>query len=228
MNIKTSVLPVTGMTCTNCSRAINLNVSKLSGVQDASIDFASEILTVGFDPSQITERQIIACIQHIGYAVAIGKTDLPVTGLQDLTDAHNLEKILAKQNGVLAASVAYGTERAALEYIPGMTSIAELAQVIRSAGFDVVQVSGAEEVEDVEAKVRAAELGKQKNLLIIGLIFTIPLIVFSMMRDFRVAGFEYDRFFMLAAATVVQFVVGWQFYVGAFKAFVTEAPTWTY
>jgi len=218
MNIKTSVLPVTGMTCINCARAIGLNVNKLSGVKDASIDFASEKLTIEFDPTIISEKDIIACIHRIGYGVATGKTELPVTGLQDLTDARNLEKILTKQNGVLTASVTYGTERITLEYIPGMTSIAELAQVIRTAGFDIVQVGETEEFEDVEAQVRAAELTKQKYLLSIGLIFTIPLIIFSMMRDFRIIGFEYDQFFMLAAATVVQFVVGWQFYVGAFKS----------
>ncbi len=218
MNIKTSVLPVTGMTCTNCARAINQNVGKLPGIKEANIDFASEKLTVEFDPSLITERDIITCIQHIGYGVAIGKTDLPITGLQDQTDANSLEKILTRQNGVLTVNVSFGTEHAALEYIPGVTSIAELAVVIRKAGFDLVQPDQILEIEDVETQIRAQELNKQKNLLIIGLIFTVPLIIFSMMRDFRVVGFEYDQFFMLAAATVVQFVVGWQFYIGAFKS----------
>jgi len=218
MNIKTSVLPVTGMTCTNCARAINQNVGKLPGVKEANIDFASEKLAVEFDSSQITERDIISCIQHIGYGVAIGKTDLPITGLQDQTDANTLEKILAKQNGVLAVNVSFGSEHATLEYIPGITSIAELAVIIRKAGFDLVQSDQVQEIEDVETQIRAQELNKQKNLLIIGLIVTVPLIIFSMMRDFRVVGFEYDQFFMLAAATVVQFIVGWQFYVGAFKS----------
>lgn len=218
MNIKNSVLPITGMTCSNCARAISLNVGKLPGIKTANVDFAGEKLTVEFDPSLTNEITIIACIRKIGYDVATGKLELPVIGLQDSTDALSLEKILIKQNGVLNASVGFGTERVVLEYIPGMTSIAELARVIRKAGFDIVQAGDTEEVEDVEAKVRASELRKQKNLLIIGLIFTIPLIIFSMMRDFRVVGFEYDQFFMLAAATVVQFVVGWQFYIGAFKS----------
>ncbi|HEX7584442.1 MAG TPA: heavy metal translocating P-type ATPase [Prolixibacteraceae bacterium] len=216
--IKSSVLPVTGMTCSNCARAIDLNVNKLPGVKDAHVDFAGEKLVMEFDPALITEKEIISSIHRIGYGVATGKVDLPVTGLQDHTDAMSLEKILAKQNGVLAASVGYGTERIVLEYIPGMTSISELAEVIRKSGFDIVQVSDTEEVEDVEAKVRASELTRQKNLLIIGLIFTIPLIIFSMARDFKVVGFQYDLFAMLFAATIVQFVVGWQFYIGAFKS----------
>lgn len=218
MNTKISVLPVTGMSCTNCARGIALNVGKLPGIKDARVDFASEKLTVEFDRSQTSERDIVNCIQRLGYGVAIGKADLPVTGLRDQTDATTLEKVLIKQNGVLAANSSYGTEHISIEYIPGTTSIAELATIIRKAGFDIIQPSTVEEMEDVEAQIRAAELNKQKNLLIVGLIFTIPLVIFSMLRDFRLVGFIGDQFAMLAAATVVQFIVGGQFYVGAFKS----------
>jgi P-type Cu+ transporter len=216
--IKTTTMPVTGMTCTNCANAIGSNVGKLKGVSEARIDFASEKLKVNFDPFIITEKEIIASVHRIGYGVATGKIELPITGMQDQTDALMLEKKLIKQDGVLFANVSYGNERASLEYIPGMTSIAELAAVIRKAGFDIIQAVDTEEMEDVEAIVRASELNKQKNLLIIGLFFTIPLIVFSMMRDFHLIGFQYDQYVMLFAATVVQFVVGWQFYMGAFKS----------
>ena len=156
--IKSTVLPITGMTCSNCARTIDLNVSKLNGVKEARVDFAGEKLILEFDPFLISEKDIIANVHRIGYGVATGKVELPVTGLQDHTDAMSLGKILSKQNGVLTASVGFGTERVMLEYIPGMTSISELAEVIRKAGFDIIQVGDSEEVEDVEAKVRASEL----------------------------------------------------------------------
>ena len=211
-------MPVTGLTCTNCAATIGTNVLKLPGVEGANVDFASEKLNISFDPSKISEKEIIACVRRIGYGVATGKLELPITGLQDNTDALTLEKILLRQNGLVAASVGYGTERVTLEYIPGMTSIAELTGIIRKAGFDIVLAAETEELEDVEVKVRASELNKQKILLIIGLVFTVPLIIYSMLRDFHVVGFDYDQFAMLFAATVVQFVVGWQYYVGAFKS----------
>jgi len=218
IQIKSTIMPVTGLTCTNCASTIEEKVRKLPGVIDANVDFASEKLSVKFDPTQLAENDIVSIVSKIGYGVATGKIDLPVTGLQDNNDALSLEKILIKQNGVLKAIVGYGTERAMLEYIPGVTSIAELAAVIRKAGFDIVQASDAEEIEDVEAAVRASELKKQKNLLITGLTFTIPLIMYSMARDFRVVGFSYDQYAMLFAATIVQFVVGWHFYIGAYKS----------
>ena len=215
---KNATMPVTGLSCSNCASAIESNVRKLKGVKEVNVDFASEKLTATFDPLQLNEKDIISCIRRIGYGVATGKIELPITGMQDHTDALTLEKILIKQNGVFAANVSYGTERTILEFIPGMTSVAELASVIRNAGFDIVQAADTEEIDDVEAKVRTSELKKQKNLLIIGLIFTIPLVVYSMMSDFNLVGFKYDQFAMLFAATIVQFVVGWQFYTGAYKS----------
>lgn len=215
---KTIIMPVTGMSCTNCALTIESGVKKLKGVTDANIDFAGEKLNIAFDPAIITERDIIAFVKKIGYGIATGKLELPVTGMQDNTDGLTLEKMLLRQEGVLSVGVNYSTEHVLIEYIPGMTTIADLANVIRKAGFNIVQAGETEEIEDVEAKVRISELDRQWHLLTIGLIFTVPLIIFSMARDFRVVGFKYDLYIMLFAATVVQFIVGWQFYVGAFKS----------
>jgi Cu+-exporting ATPase len=216
--LKNVTMPVTGMTCANCATTIERNVRKLAGVNLANVNLASEKLTIGFDPEQLDERAIIARIERIGYGVATGKTELPIKGMRDNSDAVTLEKLLAKQNGVLAASVSYGTERASLEFIPGMTSIGELAALIRKAGFDLVQVGEAENLEDVEAKVRAGEVKHQLSLLITGLVFTLPLVVFSMSRDFGLISVPNAQFIMFIPATVVQFIVGWQYYVGAFKS----------
>ena len=215
---KNSIMPVTGLSCSNCATAIESNVRKIPGILTANVDFASEKLNATFDPIQLTEKEIIACVRKIGYDVATGKVELPITGMQDQTDALTLEKLLNKQNGVLTAAVGLGNEHAIVEYIPGMTSIADLGSVIRKAGFEIVVADDHEEIEDVEAKVRSTELNRQFFLLIVGLIFTIPLIIFSMTRDFGLVGFDYDQYAMLFAATIVQFIVGWQFYVGAFKS----------
>ena len=218
VNFKSTSMPVIGLTCVNCASKVESYVRKLPGVKDAIVDFANERLSVTFDPAQINEEDIIACVHRIGYRVASSKIELTITGLVDQTDALMLEKIIIRQNGVLAVTVSYGTERAALEYLPGMTSIAELAGIIRKAGFDIVLAGSTDEIVDVEATLRASELNKQKKLLTVSLIFTVPLIVFSMVRDFRLLSFKYDEFVMLFAATIVQFVAGWPFYRGAYKS----------
>ncbi len=216
--VKNITMPVTGMTCANCAATIERNVRKLPGVGVANVNLANEKLTVSFDPTLLDEQGIIARVVRIGYGVAMGKTDLPVTGLSDNSDALALEKLLVKQNGVLSASVSYGTERVSLEYIPGMTSISELAAVIRKAGYEIVQVGESESIDDVEAQVRQAEVDRQRRLLTLGLLMTVPLMIYSMSSDFGLVSFPYDQWAMMIPATVVQFIVGWQYYVGAFKS----------
>src|SRR5450756_2724649 len=115
--VKSITLPVTGMTCANCSATIERNVRKLPGVNVANVNLASEKLTVTYDPAQLDEHGIIARVERIGYGIATGKTELPIKGLSDNSDALSLEKVLVKQNGVLAASVSFGTERVSLQYI---------------------------------------------------------------------------------------------------------------
>ncbi len=211
-------MPVTGMTCSNCAGLVERTVAKLSGVNESNVDFASEKLIIKYDPEQLGEKEIVETVKRIGYGIAIGKTELPIQGLHDNADALILEKLLLKQDGVLSANVSYGNERATLEYIPGITSIASLATEMQKAGFDLVQVGEMEELEDVEAKVRAAEIDNQRFLLIIGLMLTIPLVTYCMVHDFTGICFAYDQWAMLFTATIVQFVVGWQFYKGAFKS----------
>lgn len=218
VRIKQVVMPVTGLTCTNCASAIGLNVSKLPGISNAQVDFSSERLHVTFDTEITSENEIIACIERIGYGVTIANIELPVTGLQDQTDALMLEKLLSKQEGVLRASVTLGTELIIIAYIPGMTGVAALAGVIRKAGFEIPQLNEKEINDDAETALRIVNLQKQKQLMIVGLILTLPLIIYSMAHDFRVVAYENDQWAMLLVATIVQFYVGWQFYVGAFKS----------
>jgi P-type Cu+ transporter len=75
----------------------------------------------------------------------------------------------------------------------------------------------------VEALARQHEINQQKRLLIIGLIFTIPLFALGMSRDLgllphAIAHAVWMDWLMFSLATPVQFYVGWQFYVGAFKS----------
>jgi len=182
------------------------------------VDLAGEKVSINFNPKTIDIHAIVSRVKQIGYGIATGKAQLPIKGLHKNDDAQLLEKQLLQQNGVLLASVDFSTEYANIEYIPGMTGIAELASLIRKAGFEIIHNREIDNPANIETKIHNSELLAQKRLLIVGLCFTIPLIIFSMMRDFRIIGFQFEQYAMLLAATVVQFVVGWQFYVGAYKS----------
>ena len=84
------------MSCSNCALTIENKIRKVPGIKEANIDFAGEKLNVEFEPDLLIEKDIVAFVKKIGYGIATGKLDLPVTGIQDNTDALTLEKILLR------------------------------------------------------------------------------------------------------------------------------------
>ena len=208
------------MTCANCVATVERNLKKLDGVQSAVVNLSSERATVDFEPTKLQLTDVIARVNRAGYGVATGEADLIIKRLADANDARRLEKALSNLEGVLEAQVNYTAEKARVKYVPTIITQAELRRAVASAGFEAVELGG--EAEDAEAQAREHEINEQRRLLIIGLIFTVPLFVFSMLRDFGLLGMwahaAWVPFAMLAFATPVQFYVGWQYYVGAYKS----------
>jgi len=223
---KQVTLPVLGMTCANCVAAVERNSKKVEGVSDAAVNFASEKVTFTYDPQLINARDVtsdvIARIERAGYSVPTATVELPLLGMTCANCAATIERRLNKTDGVLEASVNYATNKATVTYAPGATSRAELAAAVRKAGYDVVDSDEGEDLVDAEAQARAAEIQHQKKRLITGLIFTVPLFVLSMARDFGLLGAwsheNWVNWLFLALATPVQFYVGWDYYTGAYKS----------
>ncbi len=213
-------IPVTGMTCANCVSAVERNIKKVDGVQVANVNLTTERAAVEYDPSLATLDAMIGRIERAGYGIATGEADLIVHRMSDDNDARRLEKRLSALEGVLEASVIFTSERARVRYIPTLISQSELRKEITTAGFEAIELGG--EAEDAERLARQKEIANQKRLLITGLIFTLPLFILAMGRDLGLWGMwahePWVNWLMFTLATPVQFYVGWQYYVGGYKA----------
>jgi Cu+-exporting ATPase len=234
---KQLTLPVTGMTCANCVATVERNLKKLDGVSTAVVNLSSERATVEFDTAKLGLTELIARVNRAGYGIATGEADLIIKRLSDANDAARLEKALAKLDGVLEAAVTFTTEKARVKYVPTIISQAELRRAVSAAGFEAVELGG--QAEDAEAVAREHEINEQRRLLMIGLLFTVPLFLLSMGKDFSllpeffyIPGHDamalemggmhpaqpWFNWLMLVLAAPVQFYVGWQYYVGAYKS----------
>src|SRR5512139_341567 len=235
MTTKQITVPITGMTCANCSATIERVTKKMPGVETAAVNLASERGTWVYDPNLVTQDQIITRIGDIGYGVATAEAELPLQGLHDETDARIVEEALSKIEGVLKASVSSVTGVALIQYLPTMVGQGDLRRAVEATGFRAIVTEG-ESAEDAEAAAREAELAHQRKRLVVGLAFTIPLFVLSMLKDLWHVGliqvpWFLDEFYMwpgswwvfAALATPVQFYVGKDFYVGAWKALKNKA-----
>src|SRR5690606_3708491 len=181
-------LPVTGMTCANCVASVERNTKKVAGVSDAVVNFASERVTVTYDPAVARPHEMIARIQRAGYDVPTAVVELPLVGMTCANCANTIQRRLGKVEGVLEANVNFATEKAQVTYVPGTVTRAELVAAVRKAGYDVVETAGDESMEDAEAAAREAEIQHQTRRFVIGLLFTLPLFLMSMGRDLGLLG----------------------------------------
>jgi Cu+-exporting ATPase len=62
-------LPVSGMTCAACARAIERRLGKTPGVERASVNFATSTATVEYDPDRTRPGDFVDAIEDLGYGV---------------------------------------------------------------------------------------------------------------------------------------------------------------
>ena len=55
------------MTCSSCSAVIEKTLTKVTGVQSASVNLASETATVAFDPAVVGLDALIGAVKGAGY-----------------------------------------------------------------------------------------------------------------------------------------------------------------
>ena len=219
-DLKHLTIPITGMTCANCVATLERNIKKLEGVDSIVVNLSSERASVEFESDRLGLFEIVERVEKAGYGIAVGEADIMIHRMIDDSDSRRLEKAVSLLEGVIKVNISFTSERARIKYIPTVISQAEIRKTIRSVGFEPVELGA--NTDDAESKARESEQNKQRALLIVGLIFTLPLFIISMAKDFHLLD-RWDigvqlNLIMLLLATPVQFYVGWQYYIGAYKS----------
>ncbi len=219
----TVTLPVAGMTCANCAMNIERAVKKLDGINDARVNFAAEQASVSFDPTRIQVKDVIAKIQGSGFSVPTNTVEMAITGMTCANCAANIERALNKKvSGVVKARANFASERASIEYVPGVVDLQQMIRAIEAAGFGVITPEDVSEEEVAEQIARQAEIRDQTRKFIVGVVFAMPLFVLSMARDFGLIGAwshaAWVNWFFWALATPVQFYTGWDYYINGIKS----------
>jgi Cu+-exporting ATPase len=213
-------LPVRGMHCAGCAANIEKNLAGLGGVTGANVNFATSRATVLFDPRSVKPVDFISSIRDIGYDVGTIKADIPIEGIVCASCVQKIEKSLLGVRGVVRAAVNLATARASVEYLPSETNLGELERAIEAAGYKVLEMPAAVEGEDVEALLRQKEYRRLKARFIAGISLAVIIFLGSMPRWFPWLPAVLNNFFVLwVLATPVQFVIGWPFLRGAWRAF---------
>ena len=218
-NVKETNLQISGMTCAACAIRIEKGLNKLEGVEEANVNLALERSNVKYDAEKINIDVIEKKIKDLGYDVVNEKTEFDIIGMTCAACATRIEKGLNKLDGIVKANVNLALEKATVEYNSAVLSSGEIIKKVENLGY------GAHIKEDVKETIdhRQKEIEKQTGKFIFSAILSFPLL-WAMMGHFSFTSFIWvPKMFMnpwvqFALATPVQFFIGKQFYVGAFKA----------
>lgn len=207
-------LNISGMTCAACSNRIEKVLNRMDGVE-ANVNLTTEKASVDYQQDKTSLDDITNRIESIGYGVVYEKSDLDITGMTCAACSNRIEKVLNKTDGVKSATVNLTTENAMIEYNPGVIDERDIIDRIGNLGY------GAEPKQSSEDKIsrKDSELKKMKWKVIIASLLSLPLLVTMLDHLFGMSlpAIFMNPWFQLAFATPVQFILGWQFYVGAYK-----------
>jgi Cu+-exporting ATPase len=215
-------LPISGMSCASCVSRIEKGLSKIQGVAEVKVNFASEKASIGFDPSQVVPGDLVQAVKELGYEAGSQKSVLAISGMTCASCVNRVQKALSKVSGVIEATVNFATEKATVEYIADQVTTGDLGRAIAAIGYTVVEMDESRDV-DSEKAARETEFKKLKRKFLIGIIMVVPLFLLVHWDKLGLSGlFALSRqanfILQLILQTPVQFWVGIQFYKGAFAA----------
>lgn len=216
---KETSLQITGMTCAACATRIEKGLNKMDGVEVANVNLALEKSLIKYNPEKLSNRDFEQKIQDLGYGVVKENKEFVITGMTCAACSTRIEKGLNKLEGVTLANVNLALENATVEYNPAQISVADIIGRIEKLGYGAI--SKEDEKQAVDYREQAIQ--NQKKKFIISAILSLPLL-WTMVGHFSFTSFIYMPEFLMnpwvqmALATPVQFIIGRQFYVSAYKA----------
>ena len=211
-------IAIEGMTCAACVSHVEGALMRLPGIVGVSVNLGTEKASVELESRDVSLEGLAQAVHDAGYKVSTDKMTLNIGGMTCAACVFHVEKALNEVSGVSKAQVNLATERAAVEYIPGVADLADFEEAVANSGYRLEGVLSG----DLDSEVELERLAKVKEirelrtrlifaaiggvLLLLGTFHLLPWVPLLMERAFY-------PFLLWAVATPVQFWAGWTFYI---------------
>lgn len=175
--MKKDSMKIEGMTCSACANRVERVVGKLEGVEKASVNFATETLSIDYDPNQVDRAIIEETVKKAGYQVKhnLKQYIFDVKGMTCSACANRIEKVTSKLEGVELSSINFATEKLTITLDEDVANYGQIQAAVEKAGYELVRE---EDIKPQEKK--QDEASKLLTRFIVSLIFAVPLLIISM------------------------------------------------
>jgi len=146
--VKTLQAQISGMDCGGCARTIEAALQQCPGVTAAKVSFATERLSVTYNPQHVNEAAICDRVTAFGYTLALIPQQTPqvqppstqtlqvqVGGMDCGRCAKTISANLQQLVGITEAVVNFASERATVTYSPQQVSEAQIIQRVTDFGY---------------------------------------------------------------------------------------------
>ncbi len=234
--MKHETIAIRGMTCAVCARASEKAAASVPGVHAASVNFATEALTIEYDETTTGLESVAAAIAGAGYEavlpVSVKHASVPIGGMTCSACAAAVERAVSKVPGVSAASVNFATEKLSVDWDPGATRLSEIKLAVKDAGYEALAAESGPVAIDEHAAAKDREARSQRVRFIVALSAAMPLLYISMghMLGLPLAAFLHPtshplNFALVQIALVLPALwAGRRFYIVGTKALFRRAP----
>ncbi len=209
-SLETLKMPIEGMTCATCVGRVEKALNALPGVE-ASVNLASESATIHFDPKTIDPMQLVTSIEQAGYDVPQETFALKIGSMTCASCVSRVEKALSAVPGVTRALVNLANESAYVEARSGLTSPGLLIKAVEDAGYEAELILESAESQALAEEKDKAQRQRETIRMVAALALAAPLLL-------PMLGVDIPGWVQFLLATPVQFLIGWRFYVAAWKA----------
>ena len=172
-----ATLSIEGMSCASCVGRVEKALAALDGVSDVSVNLASESARFSIDGADRLE-DATEVLSTLGYPARTGRVTLNIASMSCASCVGRVDKALADVPGVLSVTVNLAAETAAVEYLEGVVTPADLMSASAAIGYpaDIAETNAS--LSRVERKEEEADALRRR----VGLaaVLTLPVFVLEM------------------------------------------------
>lgn len=209
---KPVILPLSGVESEHCALIIDKELSKVKGVRSHKVELNNHRAIIEIVDPQETLPKAVSAIRNLGYDVETLKETFPVTGMSCASCASSAESIVSAQPGVVNAAVNFATTSLQVEYMPTVTSPAQLKAAVQAVGYDLM-IENTKEAKEAMEDLHRQKLQSLKRRTLLSIAFSLPQVLIAMF----FMEIPFANYIMWALATPVILIFGRQFFINAWK-----------
>ena len=217
------------MSCASCVGRVERALKTVPGVEDASVNLASESAQVDFHaPADLPT--ILGALDAAGYPAVTQEVTLDVQGMNCASCVGRVERALLAGQGVVSASVNLASETATVRYVAGSTTPEAIAALATAAGYAATLRDAARPAPEDHKAEEIRHLARRTSF---AAILALPVFVLEMGAHVvpgmhhliaQTIGLQTSHLLQFVLTTIVLFGPGLQFYTKGFPALLRGAP----